>query len=135
MGQLSPVDVKPVKRAIEVIFSNFEPLISLDIKPEAVDALKSDIAQLCADAFDLRMMMRRSKEEYAIWTATPRGSQPARLSAFAEYADGFDVEDGKADSGSDDIAYTLFGGLTKHPEYRGEGFRVLEKAQVVLHKK
>jgi hypothetical protein len=134
VSQVATGDVKPVKRAAELILATFEPLISPEITPEAYEALKNDVLQLCTDAYDLRMMMRRSKEEYAIWTPSPRGTQPARASDFTEFADSFEVEDGKAENGSDDIAYTLFGGLTKHPEYRGEGLCVLEKAQVVLHK-
>lgn len=50
------------------------------------------------------------------------------VEAMAVHGGGDDVEDGK-------ILYTLFGGLAKHPKYRGEDVTIIEKAHAVLAQK
>lgn len=123
---------RPIRDQVLILIDYLDPLVSLTVTRDQKDALMGDLARLCEDAWDFRMMMRRSKEEYNIWLPPPRDGQRARLSEHGDYADGMDVEEGKGGSESDEIAYTLFGGLTKHPVYRDEEMRILEKAHVVL---
>lgn len=136
IDQLSCGQEPPVKSAADKILRYLEPIISPAITPEQDAALRNDVVQLCEDAYNVRMMMRWSKEDYSVWTPVlSETSNDAWLPNVSDFADGFDVEGGKGNSGSDKIAYTLFGALTKHPEYRGEGLCILEKAHVVLEKK
>ncbi|KEY71212.1 hypothetical protein S7711_10563 [Stachybotrys chartarum IBT 7711] len=122
-----------VMQTAECIYDCLLPMIHSNVSRGQLDVLKDDIRQLCEDTFHLRMMMRQSKEDYSVWRhSRSRDSPEAKLSNITQYAEEYDVEDGKGNDRSDHVAYTLFGGLVKYPEYRGEGVVVLEKAQIVL---
>ena len=98
------------------------------------EALEAEILRLCRDAFRLRMNMRGSKEGYACVMPRQAG-KVVLMSENEDLADAFGVEGPKNCEASDEIQYTLFGALVKHPEYRGEEMKVLEKAQVVHKRK
>lgn len=77
------------------------------------------------------MIMRRSKHQYTV--EMPGGSGWSLLaSECKDLAVAMAVEAGWPDQASDEIAYTLFGGLVKRAEDGEGGRRVLEKAMVVL---
>lgn len=125
-----------VAPVVDDILSFLDPIIAPNITAVQSKDLQDDVALLCEDAYYLHMDMRASKEEYAIWTPdlsedSDEGFQPS----VERFAESFGVEGGKSGDGSDQIAYPLFGGLVKHPEYRGEGLTVLETAQVVMKRK
>lgn len=79
------------------------------------------------------MMMRKSKDKYVVEKIGVDAG--ASLSALESKADPVGVEGGKNSERSDEIAYTMFGALTKQPEGEGHAVKVLEKAQVVLRKR
>lgn len=128
---------KPIREVGTALFHYLSPLISPTAQRDLAQALASNLNSLCEDAWEFRMMMRRSREEYCVWTpdSSRHDSLCAKPSELSELVDCMAVERGKIGSESDEIAYTLFGGLTKHPEYRGGELCVLEKAQVVLKRK
>jgi hypothetical protein len=79
------------------------------------------------------MMMRKSKDKYVVEKIGVDAG--VSLSALESKADPVAVESGKNSERSDEIAYTMFGALTKQPEGEGHPVKVLEKAQVVLRKR
>jgi hypothetical protein len=115
------------------IFKFFTPLISTKATIEEKDELKAMILKLCQEAFELRMMMRRSKEGYRCEAPTPE--KATRLVDWEDFAEPHYVENGKQNEASDEIAYCLFGPLIKNPEYGIEGRKVLERAHVVMKRR
>jgi hypothetical protein len=109
------------------IFFFFKPLLSGQASGARAD-IYAKILELCKDAFKLRMAMRKSKEGYRCEILNTDKT-------CETLAESFGVENGTNNEASDVICYTLFGALTKHPEYRGERKKVLEKAQVILKRK
>jgi hypothetical protein len=108
----------------------YDFLIPITTKPDVKGEgeLSEILYNLCEDAFKLRMTMRKSKEGYR-----------CELPKVENVADSEDIVDsmgveggGKNKDASDTIAYVLFGALIKHPQYRGEDRRVLEKAHVIV---
>jgi hypothetical protein len=79
------------------------------------------------------MMMRKSKDKYIVETV--KSGTGVSLSATESKADAVAVEGGKNSEGSDEIAYTMFGALTKQGPAEDQPVKVLEKAQVVLRRK
>jgi hypothetical protein len=127
---------KIVRLVVDDVLAFLDPIIAPDITEVQLQDLENEVAQLCEVAYHLRMDMRASKEEYAIWIPNlSKDSDEQLLQRVAEFADSFGVDGGKSGDGSDQIAYTLFGGLVKHPEHRAEGLTTLEKAQVVMRRK
>ena len=119
-----------------IIYDFLTPLISMGASTRDTENLTSDIYKVCKQAFKLKMMMRRSKEGYRCEVPNIIDAGDIRyLSRNESLAEGFAVEAGKDADKSDEIAYVLFGALTKHPEHRGEDKKVLEKAQVILKRK
>jgi hypothetical protein len=118
------------------IYEFLTPLISSGTPSRDTENLKSEILKVCQQAFKLKMMVQRSKEGYRCEVPDIRDARDiCYLSRNESLAEGFAVEAGKDADKSDEIAYVLFGALTKHPEYRGEDKNVLEKAQVILRRK
>jgi hypothetical protein len=117
----------------ERIFKFFTPLISPKVTIREEEEFRAMILKLCQSAFALRMMMRRSKEGYRCEGLV--AEKTTRLVDCEDFAEPQFVENGKQNEGSDEIAYCLFGALTKHPEYKVEGRKVLEKAHVVMRRK
>ncbi|KAH6842400.1 hypothetical protein B0I37DRAFT_381842 [Chaetomium sp. MPI-CAGE-AT-0009] len=131
--ELSGIEDMTSDRAATDIFSLLAPLLSKHVRPSEEEVLRSSILSLCKDAYKLRMMMRKSKDKYAVEKIGLNGL--ILLSALESKADSVAVEGGKNSEGSDEIAYTMFGALTKQPEGEGQPVKVLEKAQVVLKKR
>src|SRR5262245_57113474 len=99
------MEEETTKRASRAIYDFFEPLVNKHAKTAEVRELEDDILQLCKDAYQLRMKMRRSKEGYACQIPTTSTSgKLASLVANEELAEGFCVENGKNSEGSDAIA-------------------------------
>jgi hypothetical protein len=118
------------------IYEFLSPLIPPAASTRETDNLRSEILNVCKQAFKLKMMMQRSKEGYRCEIPNiEEAKNICLLSKNGILAEGFAVEAGKDADKSDEISYVLFGALTKHPEYRGEGKNVLEKAQVILKRK
>jgi hypothetical protein len=115
------------------ISSILAPLLSTHARTSEEEALRSNILELCKDAFRLKMMMRKSKDTYLVESIGPEVG--LSLSALEGKADPVSVEGGKNNEASDDIAYTVFGALTKQPQGKDQPVKVLEKAQVVLRKR
>jgi hypothetical protein len=131
--ELTGIEEKTSKFAAADIFAILAPLLSKHVRPSEEDVLRATILDLCKDAFKLRMMMRKSKDKYVVEKIGVDAG--ASLSALESKADPVGVESGKNSERSDEIAYTMFGALTKQPEGEGHPVKVLEKAQVVLRKR
>ncbi|KAK3291636.1 uncharacterized protein B0H64DRAFT_409635 [Chaetomium fimeti] len=131
--ELTGIEDATSERATTDIFSLLAPLLSKHIRQSEEEVLRSSILSLCKDAYKLRMMMRKSKDIYAVEKIGLDGVPS--LSALESKADPIAVENGKNSERSDEIAYTMFGALTKQPEGEGQPMKVLEKAQVVLRKR
>jgi hypothetical protein len=111
------------------IFFILEPILSKNVGAMEEDALRSSILGLCKDAFKIRMMMRKSKDKYVVETIKP-GTK-----ILESEAEPVAVEGDKNSEGSDEIVYTMFGALSKHPQDKDQPVKILEKAQVVLRRK
>ncbi|ORY15234.1 hypothetical protein BCR34DRAFT_662103 [Clohesyomyces aquaticus] len=110
------------------------------LEPLARKALKSQKAELfdkilevCRKAVALKMLMQRSKEGYSVITLHIK--EFPLYSGVGHTAESMGVEGGKASDASDDIAYVLFGALTKRPNSINREGKVLLKAEVILKKK
>ena len=111
------------------IFTILEHILSKNIRATEEDALRSSILGLCKDAFRVRMMMRKSKNRYVVETIKP-GTKNSE-----SRAEPVGVEGGKNSERSDEIGYTMFGALSKHPQDKDQPVKILEKAQIVLRRK
>ncbi|KAK0648650.1 hypothetical protein B0T16DRAFT_456111 [Cercophora newfieldiana] len=116
------------------LFELLDPLRTKSIQRRQEEDLRGRLLELCNKAVELRMMMRRSKGRFTCEFPGVAGL-PMLLSKCEKVAEGVAVEGGRSIQASDDIAYTLFGGLVKQAEGGDGGKRVLEKALVILKKK
>ncbi|KAH7139868.1 hypothetical protein B0J13DRAFT_447955 [Dactylonectria estremocensis] len=123
------VDEATSKRCAEEMSSFFLPLVEHRRRRKGQQP-EDMITKLCSDAFSLRMMMRKSKGGYRC--EVPGLDGTALVSELRDLVDVHAVENGRPDESSDEIAYCLFGALTKHQEHLGENKIVLEKAHVVV---
>jgi hypothetical protein len=114
------------------VYDFLNPLISATTKKVRED-LWNVILEVCRRAFRLRMLMRMSKEGYAC--VVPDLKDVCVLSKMEHFAESFGVEGGKAEDRSDEVAYVLFGALTKDSRHLGGDRKVLEKAQVILKRR
>lgn len=117
----------------EELLTFLAPIINKQVQPQEEKQLRERVLGLCRDAFKLTIMMRKSREEYRCEAKKDRMQSPA--AGRDGWVDAQAVDEGKNDEFGDNIAYVLFGALTKHPAYRGESELVLVKAEVVLEKK
>ncbi|KAK4450232.1 hypothetical protein QBC34DRAFT_461534 [Podospora aff. communis PSN243] len=115
------------------IFDFFIPLLSKSLDLNEEEDLRSKLAELCNEAVELRMIMRRSKDRYTCEIPGTAGWSHL-ASSCEDLVETLAVEGGRASQASDEIAYTLFGGLLKQPEFGEGGKMVLEKAMVILKK-
>lgn len=114
------------------IFDLLAPVLHPKASKEEEDEVYKVILEVCRQAFNLRMMMRKSKEGYRC--ESPH-IEDRFLSRIEPFADSFGVEGGKSDDQSDEIAYCLFGALVKDARHLGGEKKVLDKAQVILKRK
>lgn len=117
-------------KVAQKIFDFFAPILA-DQSQAGRDELLARIAEMSHDAFELRMMMRRSKTKYAC-EFPPTAEAPCFQDKFEALVEPISVEGGKNKEGSNEIAYALFGGLVKHAE---SGKKVLEKSQVIMKRR
>lgn len=117
----------------EELLNFLAPIIDKHVQPQEEKQLRERVLGLCRDAFKLTIMMRKSREEYRCEAKKDRMQRPA--AGRDSWVDAQAVDEGKNSEYGDNIAYVLFGALTKHPAYRGESELVLVKAEVVLEKK
>lgn len=97
------------------------------------EELWNKIVKICKKAVDLKSMIQRSKEGYTIQAFDVK--QNPFYSKLEHYADSMGVENGKTPDASDEIAYVLFGALSKHTKQMGGDWKTLVKAEVILKKK
>ncbi len=97
--------------------------------------LEKQIHEMCAEAFKLVMMMRKSKEGYKSETP-PTNERLYPESQIDRLVEPLRVKGGgKNSEGSNTVAYVVFGALTKRPVSEDGGQVVLEKAQGVMRRK
>lgn len=110
-----------------------EPLVSKRVNAIQVDEMWRKTVDVCQKAVQLKMLMQRSKEGYNV--------MPLDIKEFPTYpemehlADSMDVEGGRSADASDEVAYVLFGALTKYTKYLGGPRTTLVKGEVILKKK
>ncbi|QPG97247.1 hypothetical protein C2857_006026 [Epichloe festucae Fl1] len=114
---------------VETSLSNFicatlKPALKTGCADGQVQSLRKDVARMCRVAYELRLLMRRSKDDY--WCDVYSRGTRVELDDVDIHA----VEHGSEPSAL--VAYTLFGALSKHAKHRGEEPVVLEKARVVV---
>ena len=90
--------------------------------------LLAKMTDMCHEAYELRMMMRRSRVRYAC-EFPPKTAKPCFQDEYEGLVESISVEGGKNKEDSGEIAYSLFGGLFKDTE---TGRKVLERAQVIM---
>jgi len=90
----------------------------------------SAITELCNDGYDLRLRIFQSPGTYECKMLDPKQTHLA--SSNLSWVHCAAVEGGTDKEASDTIAYTLSGALINHSRLYSV---VLEKAQVVLHKR
>ena len=112
-----------------MIFSSLSPILSVSHEniEKHMDSLKGDILQACVAAYQLRLLMRKSKTLYWTQTIPPGSILSGENDDFAEV---YGVENDSQQG--NEVAFTLFGALCKHAAFRGEEPVVLEKAQVIV---
>ncbi|KAM7182985.1 hypothetical protein V8F20_012779 [Naviculisporaceae sp. PSN 640] len=116
----------------EDIYKFLGPLMDPIQSPQDADELHAKLMELCSEAVNLRMIMRRSRDRYTCEYPGVAGWSHI-ASQCKELVEAMAVEGGRASQASDRIAYTLFGGLVKRSaEYGGGEKKVLENAWVVL---
>ena len=93
--------------------------------------MKVSIHNIAKEAYELRMIMRKSKEGYLCRKLDVEPGDAPSVHSFESWVESQAVEGGKNNQGGDQIAYTLFGSLIKSLEGRDI---VLQKAQVVLRR-
>lgn len=129
-------------RVANEILRFMSPLVIKDATEQQVTDLLKTIRKACREAFELRMMMRRARDNYRVdMPRTPREPSPTDgpgaatsilLSRWGHMAEPLYVEGGKHLQATDVIAYTICGALIKAPEANANDTRVLEKAHVTL---
>lgn len=95
--------------------------------------LRSLALNLCKDAFNLTIMMRKSRDEYRCDALQNRVGHP--IADFENWAEAHAVDEGANSEAGENIAYVLFGALAKKSTYHGGMERVLVKAEVVMERK
>lgn len=115
------------------IFGFFQPLFAKQVSQSDTNEVLGKIKEVCEEAVDLGMLMRRSRDLYMV--KVPGKDLPRFQKACGELlVQPMGVEGGKGSEASDEIAHTLFGALVKQPEH-GDGRQlVLEVAHVILKK-
>ncbi|KAH8196245.1 hypothetical protein TruAng_009602 [Truncatella angustata] len=105
-----------VRRIVDKIAKFCEPVVIRNDR--ARDTFKQELTLLCKDAFDLRMILRRSEDGYRCEVVPSAPDRAYLVSNWDYLVEPQGVEEGKNNQASDEIAYTLFGALTK---LRGDG--------------
>lgn len=114
------------------MFEFFAPLLVKSMPGHHEDDLRAKLLELCTEAVDLRMIMRRATDRYTCEVPGLSGISTL-ASQCEELAETVAVEGGRPNQASDDIAFTLFGGLVKKSAEHGDGeTKILEKALVIL---
>jgi hypothetical protein len=118
------------------MFEAFQPIISAKADKKQLEDLQDQLTALCNEAWDLRLIMRKSREGHRC-VRPPTRDKRCFLEDFENLVEPISVEGGNTKEKSDEIAYSLFGALVKDPAGAGhaEGEVVLEKAQVVLKRR
>ncbi|KAH7305865.1 hypothetical protein B0I35DRAFT_413672 [Stachybotrys elegans] len=101
---------------------------------KAMEEVVNQFNELCNLTWELRMMMRRSKENYRCDVPLPRGGR-CLLTDHENAAEPMTVKRGSAKDMSENIAYSLFGYLIREGGRMDSEDVVLEKAQVVLERR
>ncbi|ROV88753.1 hypothetical protein VMCG_10061 [Cytospora schulzeri] len=100
--------------------------------PDAEQKGKQMLEQICNDAVDLAMLMRRAKDGiYVDNMGTAIGRPISEWETFVE-EEASEASDSSYDK-PQTIAYVLTGALVKHPKENPREKKVLEKAQVAVY--
>jgi len=134
VDKLRPQNPYAATVTAEEIFELFRPILAKSATRRQEEEVKAKLLELCSEAVELRMIMRRSRDRYTCEIPGTLG-WPLLASKCEELAETVAVEGGKPNQASDEIVYTVFGGLVKQAE-DGDGKKiVLEKALVILKRK
>lgn len=119
-------------RVASLIYDFLLPLAVQQSSDNDRRALRDTVEEMCDQAVAFRMMMRRSKDLYAV-KVPGEGGLPRYISACRDMlVQAMGVEGGQNSEADDEIVYTVFGALTKVSQYGGGDELVLEPAHVIL---
>ena len=132
-GELMHHSILATKIA-ESIFEFFEPLLAGSVTVCDEYELREEIMELCDEVVDFRTIIRRSKDQY-VCEVPGRGGISNLVSECGLLVEAVAVESCKPNQASNEIAYTLFGGLVKKLDQGDGKSLVLEKAEVILKRR
>ena len=115
----------------EMIMQRISPFVPSLAAPRVKTVIRPAVEKLSKDAIALVMQMRKSRDRYAVECVPPR----TVLDDYRTLADDMDTEGKELDGGIEEVAYTLFGALTKYTEAAPTKRVILEKSQVVVRTK
>lgn len=118
--------------ATQLIIWDFLSILETN-SPEAEEKGKQMLAQICNDAVDLSLMMRKAKDQYFV------DMMPMAEGTFiSDHENSIDEEahevPGSKENVPQSIAYIIAGALVKCPKENLQEIKVLEKAQAVVYK-
>jgi hypothetical protein len=124
-----------VDKTADAIYEALKPLLVRGVSRHDKKEVLDKMTDLCNDAFQLCMVLRDSKGQYACEILGGE-EVPCFLNKCPELAEPVAVEGGKSNEAGEEIVYTLFGGLVRCLDSAG-GIerRVLEKADVILNRR
>lgn len=101
--------------------------------PEAEKKGYQMLEQICNDAVDLGMLMRKAKDDLYVDIMDSASGRPiSEWETFVDEEASEAAESGEVQSQT--IAYIITGALVKHPKENPQEKKVLEKAQAVVYK-
>ncbi|OTA03278.1 hypothetical protein A9Z42_0037140 [Trichoderma parareesei] len=106
------------------IYRRFSHFIATDASQQERMKLADGYQELCKEAWDLQLLMRRSREPYQCRSI--RRPSAEGLKSWEEV-----FEEISAEGTGDGMTFTLFGALIKESRIPGEEPKILERAQVI----
>lgn len=117
----------PAGEAEKNILRKFGPITYDDRKAESL--AKKRIHQICRDALELKLLMRKAEDAFAVYDFL--GYSSTRV---ADFVSKFGDEPDNTGGPSGKVAFCRFGALLKYPSGESDGHpTVLEKAHVVVY--
>lgn len=109
------------------MYDDFAPFIVDEATREDKEKLLEGFMELCDEAYILRLLMRKSKNNYQCHSM----SLDVPVEGYDRWADVFGELEG-TQSGRNTIVLTLFGVLVAQTGNSRNELRVLEKAQIIV---
>jgi len=112
----------------EMIMQRISPFVQSLAAPRVKGIIRPAVDKLSKDAVSLVLQMRKSRDHYVVECVPPQ----TIFDDYRKLADDMDTEGREIEDGIEEVAYTLFGALTKYTEAAPTKRVILEKSQVVI---